>query len=67
MGLRTWSSQKLDRYILPNNFLLSTNNLFNEAIDVLSKIPDEIINSSLTLDNDIKNYLYELQKEKEEG
>lgn len=67
LGLRTWCSQKLDRYILPNNFLLSTNNLFNEAIDVLSKVPDEIINSSLSLDNDIKNYLYELQKEKEEG
>ena len=65
LGLRTWCPREFDRFILPKNYLLSNNSLFNEAIEILCNIPSDIIESSIILDEELQKYLIYIEEEKE--
>ena len=67
LGLREWCSTHLDKYIIPKNFKLSNNELFNEAIIKLSNIPKEIFMESIDTEKDIINYIKELEDARLEG
>ena len=67
LGLRTWCSTQLDKYILPKNFKLSNNATFNEALFKLLNIPKEIFIESIDIERDIMNYTKELEDNRLEG
>lgn len=67
LGLRTWATQKFDKYLIPKNYKLSDNPKLMKAIQRLSNIPIDVINNSLVEEKELQKYFEDLDKAEKDG